>query len=188
MFGTQNVTLLHTRDRGVADSEQFVAPLLKATGVFLTPGNAGRIASSYLDTRTQKELESLLARGGVIMGSSAGAIIQGSYIVRGVPGKPVLMARDHERGFGWLPRVAIDPHLTQAKREDELVQVVDAHPDLLGIGLDEGVALVVRDHIAEIIGEGMVAIYDNEQHGNRWYYTLRSGDRFDLARRQKIDK
>jgi len=187
MFGTQHVAVLHTRDRNVADSDEFVAPLRNATGAFLTPGNAGRIAASYLDTRMQKELEALLARGGVIFGSSAGAIIQGSFIVRGIPGKPVLMARDHERGFGWLPQVAINPHLTEAKREAELVQVIDAHPELLGIGLDEGVALIVRGQVAEVIGNGTVAIYDNQQHGNRWYYTLQPGDRFDLATRRKIE-
>jgi cyanophycinase len=70
----------------------------------------GRLAATYVGTET-KELERLLERGGVICGSSAGAIIQGSFIVRGIPGKPVLMARGHERGFGFLKKVAVDPHL-----------------------------------------------------------------------------
>src|ERR1700704_6134156 len=34
-FGTENVTVLHTRDREVANSADFVIPLLNATGVFL---------------------------------------------------------------------------------------------------------------------------------------------------------
>jgi hypothetical protein len=38
------------------------------------------------------------------------------------------MAKGHTRGFGFLKNVAIDPHLFAARREDELVNVVDAHP------------------------------------------------------------
>jgi cyanophycinase len=108
-------------------------------------------------------LEALLARGGVIFGSSAGAIIQGSYIVRGRPDKPLLMAAGHERGFGFLKNVAINPHLTQAKRDNELINVVDAHPEILGIGIDEDAALVVRGNRFEVIGAGRVAIYDNQR-------------------------
>ncbi len=87
-FGVDRVTVLHTRDRTVADSEDFVRQLRSATGVFLGPGNAGRYAAAYVNTRTHRELEALLERGGVIFGSSAGAIIQGSFTVRGRPDKP----------------------------------------------------------------------------------------------------
>ena len=179
-LGTENVTVIHTRDRKVADSEDFVRPLRTATGVFLSAGNAGRHAEAYLDTRTQKELEALLARGGVIFGSSAGAIIQGSYTVRGRPDKPLLMAAGHERGFGFLRNVAINPHLTQAKRENELINVVDAHPEILGIGIDEDAALVVRGNRFEVIGAGRVAIYDNQRREGSWYYWLKPGDQFNL--------
>ncbi len=184
-FGTDHVIALHTRDRVVADSAAFTDPITSATGVFLAPGNAGRLAASYLGTRTQRELEALLARGGVIFGSSAGAIIQGSFIVRGVSGKPVLIARGHDQGFGLIKNVAINPHLTEARRENELVQVVDLHPELLGIGLDEGVAMVVRGNQAEFIGKGVAALYDNQLHGDKWYYLVKPGDRLNLATRKK---
>src|SRR5947207_3299806 len=44
---TEHITILHTRDRGIADSEEFTNPLRTATGVFLGSGNAGRIAQAY---------------------------------------------------------------------------------------------------------------------------------------------
>ena len=179
-LGIENVTVIHTRDRKTADSEDFVRPLQTATGVFLSTGNAGRYSEAYLDTRTHKELQALLARGGVIFGSSAGAIIQGSYTVRGRPDKPLLMAAGHERGFAFLKNVAIDPHLTQAKRDNELINVVDAHPEILGIGIDEDAALVVRGNRFEVIGTGRVAIYDNQRREGSWYYWLKVGDQFDL--------
>jgi cyanophycinase len=185
-LGTDQITVLHTRDRAVADSDEFVAPLRTATGVFLGSGNAGRLAQAYLGTRTQREIEALLDRGGVVFGSSAGSIILGSFIVRGWPEKPLLMAPGHDRGFGFLRNVAIDPHLTEAKRDYELINVVDAHPEILGIGIDEGAALVVQGDSFEVIGTGKAAIYDNQPHPGAWYYWLNAGDRFDLANWKKV--
>jgi cyanophycinase len=186
MFAVKHVTVLHTRNRKTANSETFAAPLRKANGVWLGPGNAVRLANAYLDTLTQKEITGVLARGGVVGGNSAGAIIQGSYTVRGRPDKPLLMAKGHERGFGFLKDVAINPHLTEAKRDVELVNVIDAYPKLLGIGLDEKAALVVQGDRFEVIGEGRVAIYDNKKHGGNWYYWLKSGDSFDLRTRSAV--
>jgi cyanophycinase len=186
MFGVKKVTVLHTRDRNVANSEVFNEPIKAADGVWLSSGNAGRLATAYLDTLVQRSLEAVLDRGGVIGGNSAGAIIQGSYIVRGRPDKPLLMAKGHERGFGYLKEVAIDPHLTEEKRFAELVIVVDAYPQLLGIGIDEKAAIVVEGDVLEVIGEGRVAIYDNQKHGGNWYYWLSKGDRFSLDRRKIV--
>ena len=188
-LGIDRVTVLHTRDRSVADSPVFVAPLTTATGVLLASGNSGRYADAYLGTRTLRELRALLDRGGVIMGSSAGAIIQGSFLVRGRPDKPLLMAPGRTTGFGFLTNVVIDPHLTSAKREGELINVTDAHPELLGIGIDDDAAIIVRRNVFEVVGAGSVLIYDNVKHeGGAWYYPLKPGERFDLATWSKIER
>lgn len=186
MFGVKRINILHTRSRATANSENFVAQLKKANGVWLSGGNAGRLAATYLGTRTENEIKAVYERGGVVGGSSAGAIILGSFIVRGVPGKPVLMARGHERGFGFLKNVAVNPHLITAKREDELVNVLDAHPELLGIGIDERAAILVRGEEFRVLGDSKVAIYDDRRHGNRWYYWLDPGTVFDLRTRAVV--
>lgn len=184
LFGVKRITVLHTRSRKTANSNAFVEPLRKANGVWLSYGNSGRLADAYLDTLTHWEIKAVLERGGVVGGTSAGAIIQGSYIVRGRPDKPVLMVKGRERGFGFLKDVAINPHLTEEKRHSELVTVIDAHPKLLGIGIDEKAAIVVQGDQFEVIGEGRVAIYDNKKHGSSWYYWLAPGTVFDLRGRR----
>lgn len=188
LFGVEHVRILHTRSRQEADSEAFSAPLRVATGIWFGSGNAGRLADAFLDTRFHRELQAFLRRGGVIGGSSAGAIIQGSFIVRGRPDKPLLMAKGHERGFALLPGLAINPHLIAAQRENELVIVLDAHPKLLGVGIDNNSGVIVRGDQMEIIGEGKVAIYDNQKYGDRWYIWLKSGDLFDWKRRVLIPR
>jgi hypothetical protein len=56
---------------------------------------------------------------------SAGSISLGSLIVRGWTEKPLLLATGHDKGFAFLKNVAIDPHLTEAKRDRELINVVN---------------------------------------------------------------
>jgi cyanophycinase len=186
-FGFKNVTVLHTRDRAEADSEGFVAPLKKARAVWFNGGRQWRITDAYLGTRTQAEIEAVLSRGGVIGGSSAGATIQGSYLVRGAEdGNDILMAKGHEQGFGYLRGVAIDQHILPRNRAADLVQVVGAHPELLGIGIDESTAIVVEGDRFEVIGRGVVAISDGKDHDGKRYYFLAPGERFDLKGRRRL--
>jgi cyanophycinase len=120
------------------------------------------------------------------MGSSAGSIILGSFIVRGRTDKPLLMARGHTEGFGFLQNVSINPHLTSAKRDNELVNVCEENPSILGLGLDDEVALIVRANKFDVIGKGGVAVYDNLPKQGAWYYWLKPGDSFDLASWKRI--
>lgn len=186
MFGVKNITILHTRNRETANSKEFVEPLRKAQGVWLSGGNAGRLSRAFLGTRTQREIEAVVERGGVVGGNSAGAIIQGSYTIRGNPDKPVLMVKGHERGFALLKDVAVNPHLSEAMRQNELVTILDAFPNLLGIGIDEKAGIIVKGGRFEVFGKGRVAIYDNKKHGGNWYYWLSSGDQFDLRTRTAV--
>src|SRR5579862_2119393 len=186
--GAKNLLLLHTRDRKVADSEEFVAPLRKAGGVWFEGGRQWRLVDAYLNTRAEKEFFAVLDRGGVIGGSSAGATIQGSYLVRGArEGNTIMMAKGYEQGFGFLRGVAVDQHLLKRHRENDMLQVIAAHPQLLGIGVDEGMAIIVKGDEFNVIGPTQVAIYDPRYKpapGGKAYYFLSDGDTFDLKTRR----
>jgi cyanophycinase len=78
----KNVVMRHTADPKVADTEEFVKPLLDATGVWFDGGRQWNMVDSYKGTRTEREIKNVLARGGVTAGSSAGATIQGDYSAR----------------------------------------------------------------------------------------------------------
>ena len=186
-FKVTKVTVLHTRDRAVADSEAFVAPLKTAKAVWFGGGRQWRYVDSYGNTRAQREIVAVLTRGGVIGGSSAGATIQGSYLVRGArEGNAVMMAKGYEVGFGYLKNVAIDQHVIARKRLDDMPAVIEAHPELLGLGIDEGTALVVQGDQAEVIGQSKVAVYDGKEHDGKKYFLLEPGDQFDVKQRRLI--
>jgi cyanophycinase len=144
------------------------------------------LADTYLNTLTQTELQNVLARGGVIGGTSAGATILGSYLVRGDTKNNTIMMGDHEAGFGFVRNVAVDQHLLRRNRQFDLLTVIDKHPELLGIGLDENTAIVVRGDTAEVIGQSYVAIYDNHHPAGapRPFYFLQPGDRLNLNTRE----
>jgi len=184
--GATNMTLLHTTDPAVADTEEFVEPLLTADAVYFFGGRQWRLVAAYGGTRTEEEIRKVLDRGGVIGGSSAGASIQGSFLVRGDTRTNLVMMGDHQVGFGYLRNVGIDQHVLRRNRQFDLVEVIEAHPELLGIAIDENTAVVVQRDQFEVIGASYVLIYDNQSTTgeNGKFYFLAPGDQYNLATRE----
>jgi cyanophycinase len=184
--GARNLTLLHTIDPAEADTDAFVEPLKTAGGVFFFGGRQWRLVDSYGGTKSETAFREVLERGGVIGGSSAGASIQGSYLVRGDSRTNTVMMGDHERGFGYLRNVGIDQHVLRRNRQFDMVEVIEAHPELLGIGLDEDTAIVVQGDRVQVIGRSYALIYDNQTTtgSDGKFYFLAPGDRFNLATRE----
>ena len=188
--GATDVHLLHTRDLKEADTAKFVAVLNDAEAVWFTGGRQWRLVDAYLGTKTESAFHNVLKRGGVIGGSSAGATIQGSYLVRGAPeGNHIMMSPGHEKGFGFLRNAAIDQHLLARKRENDLLKVIRRHSHLLGVGIDEATAIVVKGRIAEVIGKSKVLFYDialEKTLGEKFYIMLDPGGRYDLKSRREL--
>ena len=190
--GVQNVSMLHTHSPRVADTEEFVAELMQATAVWFNGGRQWHIVDSYAGTRTYDEFHRVLERGGVIGGSSAGATIQGEYLVRGdTEGSQIVMTdeEEHQLGFEFLRKSAIDPHINARNRWDDLLPVLEAQPHLLGIGLSESTAIIVSADIFEVMGKSMVAVHDNTrayQPGERPFFVLARGDVYDMKARRTV--
>jgi cyanophycinase len=187
--GVMNVHMLHTADPKVADTEEFAKILRAANGVWFDGGRQWNIVDSYNNTLTLKEFHKVLERGGVIGGSSAGATIQGDYLVRGaIAGSDIVMTPEpeHEHGFAFLRKVAIDQHINTRNRWDDIIPVIKKYPNMLGIGLSEGTAIVVTGDRFQVIGKWKVAIHDNSHFYQPWekpYYVLSIGDVYNMKTR-----
>lgn len=146
-----SVELLHTRDRTRADTEAFVEPLRQATAVWLSGGDQSRLTEAYRGTRVEAELRALLARGGVVGGTSAGAAVMSDPMITG--GSKVATLG---RGFGLLPGVVCDQHFVARGRIDRLRGVLAAHPEYVGLGIDEATAVVVTGRSIRVVGDSTV--------------------------------
>ncbi|QJW96876.1 cyanophycinase [Frigoriglobus tundricola] len=188
-FGAKNVVALHTRDRAEANAPKFSEVLTKAKGVWFSGGRQWRFVDAYEGTLTEKRFREVLARGGVIGGSSAGASIQSEYMPRGHPlGNTVVAAEGYERGFGFLPGCAVDQHFFARKRTADMTGLMKEYPQYLGIGLDEGTAIVVTGSTAEVIGKSKVAFYDTKKKpdGDKDYEEVFPNEKYDLKERRKL--
>lgn len=191
-MGVKSATFIHTKDRRKADSDEAIlGPLRDATGIWFGGGRQWNFSDSYYGTEAHKLMKDVLARGGVIGGSSAGASVQGRYMCRANPVANFdIMAPGYERGLGFIGGVAIDQHFSQRGRQKDMTQLVDRYPQLLGIGLDEATAIIVQKSKAEVVGRGKVHFYDRNQPvvpGKDDFLALEEGSFFDLANRKIID-
>ena len=191
--GLKNVKMLHSHDPKVADTEEFAKVLRDANAVWFNGGRQWNIVDSYANTLTYREFHKVLERGGVIGGSSAGATIQGEYLVRGdTSGARVMMTAEptHQDAFKFLRNVAIDQHINTRNRWDDLIPVIQKHQKFLGIGLSEGTAIIVTGDTFEVMGKWKVAVHDNARLYQPWekpYYVLSTGDVYNMKTR-RIEK
>lgn len=196
--GAANVVVLHTTDPKTADTDEFVKPLKDAGGVFFGGGRQWRLVDAYGGTKTEEAFREVLRRGGVIGGSSAGATIQGSFLARGDTKNNQIMDGDHTRGFGYIKNIAIDQHVLARNRQFDMFDILKNHPKLLGVGIDEGTAMIVKGNQFEVLGRSYVLVYDStfwSREGirlktvpprDRRFYFLRSGDKYDMLTRKVV--
>jgi len=190
--GARNVKVLPARKLKDVEEPNNLKVLEKARGIWFGGGRQWRFIDAYEGTRAEKLFRDVLSRGGVIGGGSAGATIQGEYLCRGSPlGPEEIICEGYERGLCFLPGVAIDQHFTQRKRFPDMTRLMKTYPEFLGIGLDEGTALVVTGHKAVIMGLGKVHFYDRRkpvEPGKPDYESVPPGSEYDLKERRAVGK
>ena len=180
--GLSSVSMLNTLDRKRANDPSFVKPLMEATAAWLGGGDQSRLANAYHDTAVERELHRLLARGGVIGGTSAGASIMSSVMITGGQTQASI-----GEGFGLLPDVVIDQHFQNRKRQKRLLGVLENHPRCLGLGIDEQTAVVVHGHSFTVLGKANVSLcMPPMERDSESIKLLKSGDAGDLVELSKV--
>ncbi len=158
--GAQEVHVLHTTDPKEANSETFVAPLKKATAVWIGGGQQSRLAEAYTGTAVERELIALVARGGVVGGTSAGAAIQSHVMIASGNPDPTI-----KQGLDLVPDAIIDQHFLKRNRMNRLLTAVSQHPKRYGIGIDEATAIEVQGRRCRVLGESFVVVVQAQPEG-----------------------
>jgi hypothetical protein len=68
-------------------------------------------------------------------------------------------------------------------RANDLAPVMKAHPQLLGLGLDQSTSITVHGDTLTVNGPKQVAVWDGKDHDGKGYYYLRTGDKLNTATR-----
>ena len=173
-------------------------PLAEADGVWIQGGRQWRLVDAYTNTLVHLELIGVLHRNGVIVGTSAGATILGSFLVRGDTNTNTIMVGDHQKGFSFVENIAIDQHVIARNRHFDMFEVLSEFPELLGIGLVENTGIVIKGNTFDVIGESYVLIYDDTRwseerdsvvklgKSRKEFYFLNKGMKYDMYSRKII--
>lgn len=175
-FASQGVTGVRFPRVSRADERadrEAAAMIDDAAAVFLGGGDQVKLVSTVSGTLSCEAMKRLYQRGGVVCGTSAGAAALTMLTMAGgeIDDEGNLVEQYIGPGFGLLGYEAIiDTHFSQRRRLQRLFVVVGGNPELLGLGIDENTALVVKGHLGEVFGAGGVTFVDG-----------RSSVRFDNA-------
>lgn len=165
-IGVSSANVMNIQDRVAANDEDFVQRILAADVVFFTGGDQLRLTSILGGNKVLMALQGHYQRGGVIAGTSAGAVAMSqSMIYEGEETQAMRKGTvQMTAGLGLFPRTVLDSHFTQRGRFKRLLEVITGHPGMIGIGLDEDSAVIVHDgDLLEAIGSGAVVIVDGHE-------------------------
>ena len=114
--------------------------------------------------------------GALIGGSSAGAAVLSKVMIKGnmtANPRDILAGTTPEmisvrsatpdylgEGLGFWPEVILDQHFLVRKRWARLFSAVLDNPGLIGIGIDEGMAILADESSFEVFGDSSVVVFD----------------------------
>lgn len=207
-MGAKEIQVLDIRDRAQTEDPKIQAYIEECTGVFMTGGDQLRLCGLLADTPMMELVRQRVQQGEITLaGTSAGAAVMGHHMIAGGGSgeSPNRALVDMATGLGMIPEVMVDQHFHNRNRMARLMSAVAAHPELLGIGIDEDTcALFERDGVLQVMGKGTVTIVDpSEMHYTNYpdvgatdpislhnlrVHILSYGDRYHLHKRSLISQ
>lgn len=166
-LGIKNVGFIDIEDKLDARKKEYIERIEDATAVFFSGGNQFRVSTILGGTTV---LEALTERymndpDFTIAGTSAGAMAIPGIILNDYHSSEALIAGEVRTcsGLGILQHCIVDTHFIKRGRFGRLAHAIMVNPGLLGVGLGEDTALLIKDGSeAECYGSGMVVVIDGK--------------------------
>lgn len=178
-----------------ADRAGARAIIEQATLIWLPGGQQSRFMDAIAGTGLDDVIRARHKAGVVVAGTSAGAAVMSKVMITGDADLKNITGRGTATrdGLGLWPDVLVDQHFLQRQRNNRLVSAVLDRPALVGVGIDESTAVVVRGSRFEVIGRSSVIVVDarrakvqdtakgaNAAGTGLQLHVLRAGMSFDL--------
>lgn len=169
-LGCPQAELFDVPDRQRANEKEALELIRQASGVFFCGGDQLRITSALGGTELEEVLKEGYRTGLVLAGTSAGASVMSSTMISegDSDDSPKLNTLKMSAGMGFLPEVAVDQHFAQRGRIGRLLTALGQNPSILGLGLDEDTAVLVKDNRLLVWGSQTVTVLDGRRitHSN----------------------
>ena len=144
------------------DDPQAAAKLRRATLIWMPGGDQNRFMKAIEGTGLDAVIRERYRAGATVGGTSAGAAVladkmfTGDADLKSITSGATVVAK----GLGIWPDVLIDQHFLKRQRDNRLISAVLDHPALVGVGIDEATAVIVKDATLEVVGLSSVVIVD----------------------------
>lgn len=163
-MGAKQVQILDIRHREECEEERWLNILNDCTGIFVTGGDQLRLRDLIANTLLIDTIKEKVKAGEMVLaGTSAGAAIMGEKMIAGGSSgeSPNSALVDLTDGLGIVPELLVDQHFHNRNRMARLLSAIAAHPDKLGIGIDEDtcIAMTVKGTF-QVLGKGTITIID----------------------------
>jgi len=161
--GASNVEIPLVETRDHASDLKLAERLRNARGIFLGGGDQVKLVSALSGTPLEAAIRDAYLDGAIICGTSAGAAALTKTTLAGneVDEEGKLVEQYIGPGLGLLGyHTLIDTHFTQRRRLYRLFVAIAEFPALMGLGIDEDTALVVKREIGTVVGLGGVTFVD----------------------------
>ncbi|HAA50395.1 MAG TPA: cyanophycinase [Planctomycetaceae bacterium] len=145
------------------DSQRAKGQIEAATAIWFPGGSQAALHAALDKAGLVEVIQQRHAAGLVIGGTSAGAAVMSSVMIPRSPESPGLVAGNTPAipGLGLVPELIIDQHFVRRKRMNRLVGVVIDHPGLIGVGIGESTAIIVRGRRFRVMGKNSVVVIDS---------------------------
>lgn len=181
-FGKAGAT--HIAVMSADDSKAALAQVQSAGVIWFSGGKQSLMMPLLQRLGVVEAIRERHAQGAVLAGSSAGAAIMSKLMLMGADKtKDGNIVPKFGEGLGVWPEVIVDQHFVKRGREPRLRAAIQAHPDLLGVGIDESTFVVVKGGGFEVGGKSTVLVLDSRAGGATKRTELKSGDKFEWGRK-----
>jgi cyanophycinase len=171
--GALNIVSALKAPTNADEKKYFLTQLSQSQAIFFSGGDQNRTMSVLKDNDLRKALVEKYTQGFVFAGTSAGTAMMSHHMMTG-DSTPLGV------GLGLLPHVIVDTHFLKRHRNQRLAQAISKFPDLLGVGIDEGAALVIVDGMhAQVVGPEQVVMIKAQASSTCEKY-LKSPECFNL--------
>jgi cyanophycinase len=146
-------------DRASADDPAAAAAISDADLVYLSGGKPGHLLAMLRDSAAGAALRAAHARGAVIAGCSAGAMVLGGHQLRAGGRRFIRRPVGWQDGLGLVPGLIVVPHYDAIPETLVAPLVLAAPKGALVVGIDEETAVLGRDGAWQVQGRGRVTVW-----------------------------